>query len=170
MGEVLDNVHADELGIDPEEQAKRRRALDRQSGQALKNAWAQKDRETLDAQNAAIAPDIIVETRCHVCTHPHRVFIEQMIIKGYAHKAISDNIPEFEGIPKPDRRSISKHLQKHMPLEQQTIRQTLDEEAAILQQNVEEGARGAVTDRGMLKVLVRKAYELAQEGSIAIEM
>jgi hypothetical protein len=144
--------------------------LDKQSGQAVKNAWAQQDHAALNAQKEAIAPDLVVETRCHVCTHPNRLFIEQMIVKGYAYKAVSEAIPEVEGSPKPDRRSIGNHLREHMPLEHQTIRKTLDEEAALLQQNVEEGARGAVTDRGMLKVLVRKAYELAQEGSIAIEM
>src|ERR1017187_10211710 len=171
MAEVLDNIDADELGISAEEQRKRRVALDKRSGTDMKNKWAQEDRARLAAQSQAISPEIVTESRCHVCTHPHRLFIEQMIVKAYGYKAISEAIPEVEGVPKPDRRSISKHLSRgHMPLELQTIRRTLDEEAVLLQQNVEEGARGAVTDRGMLKVLVRKAYELAQSGSIAIEM
>jgi len=170
VGEVLDSLTADELGIDAEERAKRRRVLDKQSGQAFKTANAQKDHAVIEAQKAAIAPSQVIETRCHVCTHPNRLFIEQSLVNGYGHTKIADAIPDIEGVPKPDRRSIGKHLAKHMPLELQTIRKTLDEEAALLQQNVEDGARGAVTDRGMLKVLVRKAYELAQAGSIAIEM
>jgi len=167
--EVLDNIEADELGISAEERAKRRAVLDKRSGTDLKNKWAQADREKLEAQMASIAPAVTTEVRCHVCTHPHRLWIEQMIVRGYGATKISEAIPEHDEAKKPDRKSITKHTQKHMPLEQATIRATLDEEAKLLQQNVEEGARGAVTDRGMLKVLVRQAYEAAQAGSIAIE-
>lgn len=158
------------IGVAPEERQKRNRVLDKTTGQDLRRQWAQQDRSEIDAQERAIAPPITVEPRCRVCTSEYRVHIERQIIKGLAsYQMIADEIPPDKEGRMIDRRSIKNHYLKHMPIEQQAQRALLEEEADLMRQNYEEGVKGALTDRGMLRVLVRKAYQDAMDNSTVVE-
>lgn len=164
----LDQVEADELGISDETRLKRKRVMDQRSGADLKKKWEQGDRAALDAREKAQAPPEISVPQCHVCQSPHREWIENAIIQGAAYARIAGKLEEEGEVI--DRRSIAGHYTKgHMNLQREAIRAELEEEAKLLQQNVDEGALGARTDRGMLRVLVTKGFDDVIKGVSSVE-
>jgi len=170
MAEAFDNVEAAELGISPDERARRQAIIDRRSEQGMKDKWAQNDRTAVKKAMENISPPAITQTRCKICMHTNRLWVEQMIVKGYAYLHISEQLLDEDGRPELDRRSIKNHAEKHMTLEEKRIRAELDEQIRTLGANEEAGAQGAFTDRGALKVLIRKAFEEAQAGLITMEI
>lgn len=165
----MDDIEAQELGISDEERKKRKRIMDKRSGADLKKRWEQGDRAEIDSRAREAAPPIISEPRCHVCQSPYRDFIEEQLIKGHSYERIARQIPADDNEKKVDRRSISGHLKEHMDLQRMAIREELEEEARNLQQNVEQGALGAKTDRGILKVLVAKGFDDVLKGVSTVE-
>jgi hypothetical protein len=165
----MDDVEAQELGISDDERKKRKRILDRRSGADLKKRWEQGDRAELEDKERDIAPPIVIEPRCHVCQSSYREFIEESLVKGHSYERIAKRIPPDESGKKIDRRSISHHFKEHMDLQRTAIREELEEEAKALQQNVEQGALGAKTDRGILKVLVAKGFDDVIRGVSTVE-
>ncbi len=113
-------------------------------------------------------PPQIFEPRCHVCTSPHRNFIEGLLIKGANYVWVEDNVPGTDGA-KIDRRSVSNHAKKHMSYQNAAIRAILEEEANLASQNYDDGVRGAITHRGVLEVALRKAYEDIVSGATVVE-
>lgn len=152
------------VAVSDEERRKRQEIKEKRSVAGMEKRWQQADREELDKAVEANAPPVISEAKCHTCQNPHRLWIESMLFKGMSYKAIADSIPDG-----PDRRSISHHYQHHMRVDQAVVRGILEEEAGILNQNVEEGVKGAFTNRGALNVLIRKAYDDAYAGITTVE-
>ncbi len=106
-----------------------------------------KTRGAIEVASGKEAPPVIHEPRCHVCTSPHRHFIEGLLIKGANYLWISENVPGQEGSVI-DRRSVSNHAKKHMSYQDSAIRAILEEEANTAAQNYEEGVKGAIIHRG----------------------
>jgi hypothetical protein len=119
-------------------------------------------------RNAKTAP-VPFEPRCKVCTSPSRAFIDSLIAKGYPHSQIADKTYDKDG-KKLDRRSVSRHSKRHLPIEQEAIRRILEEEADLLGQNFEEGVKGAITRRGILEVLQRKGFEKVLANDVEMEV
>ncbi len=113
-------------------------------------------------------PPQIYEARCHVCTSPHRQYIESLLIKGANYVWIEQNVPGVDD-GKIDRRSVSNHAKKHMAYKDAAVRAILEEEAQIASQNYDTGVRGAITHRGVLEVALRKAYEDIIAGVTTVE-
>jgi hypothetical protein len=113
----------------------------------------------------------ITEPRCHVCQHPHRDWIETMLIRGASYKGLQDRIPApaGAGYDKLDRRSISNHHKNHMDLQDAALRAILEKEAQIQGQNFEEGVEDAITKRGVLEIALRKGYEDIVTGVTTVE-
>lgn len=127
-------------------------------------------RAELEAEMKAISPPIISIATCNVCQHEYRQFIEAMLVKGRAYKAIAQSVPLPEGSSVDSfRRSISGHYKNHMALEDAAMRAILEEEADLAGQNYEEGVRGAITARGILQVALQKGFEDIQNGISAVE-
>src|SRR3954463_11875274 len=99
-------------------------------------------------------PPRIVESRCHTCNSEFRDYIEKELIRGHSYQAISKSLGGT-----PDRRSISTHYKDHMAITSAAIRAILEEEASLEGQNFDEGARGAITSRGVLEILIRKGFD-----------
>src|ERR1035437_6549017 len=152
-------------GVSDEERKRRRGVMDQRSGEGLKKKWQQEDREALDVAAKQMAPPVITEPRCHVCQSDFRFWIERMLVKGLSYSSIARSLPE-ESV---DRKSISHHFSEHMRLEDASVRAQLEEEADLLQQNYEEGVRGAFTQRGALDVLIRKAFDDAMNNVTTVE-
>jgi hypothetical protein len=91
-----------------------------------------------------------------------------MLIRGSSYVAISEHIPGEDG-KRIDRRSISNHAKKHLGFQEAAIRALLEEESSMAQQNFEEGVRGAITHRGVLEIMVRKAYDDITSGLVEVE-
>lgn len=161
---MTDELTEISTGTDSEELKKRQRILDQRSGDALKEKWRGDDRNALERAIAAAAPPIVNEPKCHVCQSPHRLWIERQLLQGRAYLAIERSMPNG-----PDRRSISNHYKNHMALDQAAVRALLEEEADLVHQNYEEGVKGAITHRGMLEVLARKAYQDAMDNLTTVE-
>lgn len=138
------------------------------TGKTIVTAEQEAQRRALENVNSKGRPPAIHEPRCHVCTSPHRQFIEGLLIKGANYVWISENVPGIDG-DKIDRRSVSNHAKKHMSYQNAAIRAILEEEAEIASQNYEAGVRGAITHRGVLEVALRKAYEDIIAGVTTVE-
>jgi hypothetical protein len=167
--EAMDDIEAQELGISDEERKKRKRVLDRRSGADLKKRWEQGDREELERREQDLAPPRVSEARCHVCQSPYRDFIEEALVKGHSYERIAKKLPPDPDGDSVSSRSISNHFKEHMDLQRQAIREELEEEARAISQNVEAGALGAKTDRGILKVLVAKGFDDVIRGVSTVE-
>jgi hypothetical protein len=100
-------------------------------------------------------PQRIVESRCHTCQSEFRDYIERELIRGHSYLAISRSLGENG----PDRRSISTHHKEHMAITAAAYRAILEEEASLEGQNFEEGVRGAITNRGVLELMIRKGFD-----------
>jgi hypothetical protein len=170
MATEQDDIEIEEFGVSEDERRKRRVVLEKTKGQDLVRDWGQRDRSELDQKMKAHAPPTVIEQRCHVCISPHRPWIEMLLVKGYGYKAISEKVPADEDGHKPDRRSISRHYKEHMAIEKMVIREELMREAESLRTNAEEGGRDAFTDRGALRVLIRKTFDDAMAGVINSEV
>lgn len=101
----------------------------------------------------------VFEPRCHVCQHPHRDWIEMMLIKGASYKGLQQRVPPLQGHEKLDRRSISNHHKNHMDLKDAAIRAILEREADLQSQDYKEGVEDAITKRGVLEVMLRKGFD-----------
>jgi hypothetical protein len=151
-------------GISDEERKRQRANLAKRSAAGMEKSYQDKNRAALEEAESLNAPPVIVEGKCQTCQSPHRLWIERRLMKGDAYKTIAEMIPDG-----PDRRSISNHAKKHMPIESAIVRAVLEEEAGLLGQNLEEGVQGAFSMRGALHVLIRKAYEDALNNVTTVE-
>lgn len=156
-------LNPDEI-ITPEERRKRQEIIKARSGEGLKDKWRDGDRSKLDKAMARNAPPVIVEPKCQVCTSEFRLWIERQLVMARSYQAIANSIPGG-----PSRRSISNHFREHMALDQAAVRALLEEHADLINQNYEEGVRGAITHRGMLDVMSRKAFQDAMDNVTTIE-
>jgi hypothetical protein len=109
-------------------------------------------------------PPRIVEPRCHTCQSDYRDYIEREIIRGHSYLAIAKSIPDG-----PDRRSISKHHKEHMAITAAAYRAILEEEASLEGQNYDEGVRGAITNRGVLELMIRKGFDDVIDNNTMVE-
>lgn len=115
-------------------------------------------------QSLAKLPPRITESRCHTCNSPYRDYIERELIRGHSYLAIANSIPDG-----PDRRSISTHHKEHMAITAAAYRAILEEEASLEGQNFEEGIRGAVTNRGVLELMIRKGFDDIMDDNAMVE-
>jgi hypothetical protein len=56
----------------------------------------------------------ITEPRCHVCMSPYRGLIEFYILQGQPRLWIAGRMPPDERGRKLDRRSVTRHYERHM--------------------------------------------------------
>lgn len=160
-----------EIGVSNIERKKRREVLDKTTGKDLQKSWQDEDRFEIAMREKALAPPTITEPRCKVCTSEYRVYIERQLVKGMVSlSALAESIPEDANGEKIDRRSISNHSKKHMAIDDAVVRAQLEEEADLLKQNYREGVQGALTSRGVLKVLIGKTYEDVINGVVTAEV
>lgn len=162
-----------EFGIDDETRKKQRETLAKRSAAGLEKKYQDSNRLALEEAEAAMAPPVITVPQCHVCMSERRLWIERQLMRGRSYAAIANSLPP-EVTPggstrKIDRRSIAHHSKEHMPLDSAVVRAVLEEEADLLGQNWEEGVRGALTNRGMLRTLIQKAYEDAMNNVTTVE-
>lgn len=155
--------------VSDKERLKRKRVMDRRSGADLKKRWEQNDREELEAIEQEGAPPRVEVPQCHVCMSPYRDFIEEALVRAHSYERIAKKLPPDKDGHKIDRRSIAHHFKEHMDLQRTAIREDLEEEARAASQNVETGALGAKTDRGILKVLVAKGFDDVIRGVSTVE-
>lgn len=134
-------------------------------GKIMEEAGRLEARDELAEADKRIAPPRIFEPRCSVCKHPHRDWIESVLIRGsVSYKGLAERIT-----PKLDRRSISYHYKHHMDLQDAALVAILEEEAKIEGRNLDEDLRGAITKRGALEVAMRKGYEDIVNGVTTVE-
>lgn len=147
-------------GVSDQERAKRKRIMDKRSGDDLKRKWAADDREALEQRRQDISPPAINVPQCHVCQSEFREFIEEAVTEGAPYVRIE----ERTGI---DRRSIANHAQKHMDMARTAISDELMNEARALAKDVETG--GTITDRGILRVMASKGFKDIINGVTTVE-
>jgi hypothetical protein len=140
-------------------------------GEALDKQLQQEDRAELAKIEKNMAPARIVESRCHVCQHPYRDWIETMLVRGMSFKGIQDRVPPPANSDYTllDRRSISNHYKKHMDLQDAALRSIIESEAQLQGINQDEGVQDAITKRAVLEVALRKGYQDVLNGVTTVE-
>lgn len=121
-------------------------------------------RQQIEQKEKKIAPARIVESRCHVCQHPFRDWIELMLVKGMAHKTLAERVT-----PPVDRRSIGNHWKKHMDLQDAAFAHILEREAQLQGLDREEAIGDLVTKRGVLEIALRRGYQDILNGVTTVE-
>lgn len=159
----------DETKISDELQNKRKAVMDKVTGKEIMQKFNEEQNAEMAEKKAKFMPPVITEPRCDVCTHPYRTYIEWCLTKGYRYQTISNTVPPNDDGKKPSRKSISNHYQEHMKIEETVIRHEIEEEAERLGHSVSDGVGRLLTERGILKTLIQKAYDDAQDGKIEIQ-
>jgi hypothetical protein len=161
------------IEIDEEVRRKQNEKIKARDAESLETKIARANMEYLEKEEAKYAPPLITEPRCLVCNSSYRLWIERQLLKGLSYSAIANSIPPEKypdgKIKKIERRSIANHSKNHMPLDQAVMRAVMEEEADLLNQNWEEGVKGAFTNRGALNALIRKAYDNAMNNVTVVE-
>ena len=70
-----------------------------QPGKDMIKAEQAKTRNAIAKIENKGAPPLPFESRCHVCTSPHRKYVEGLLIKGSNYVWISENVPGEDGKP-----------------------------------------------------------------------
>jgi hypothetical protein len=162
------------LGVSDDERRARQAVKAKRAPDALEKKWAAEDHAELEVAERMMAPPVVVETRCHVCSGPfaeYRFYIERQLMKNRSYRAIALSIPADPKTGKQlSHRSIANHVNGgHMPIDQAAIRAIMEDQADLLQQSYEDGVRGSFTTRGALDNLIRKGYQDAMDGITTIE-
>lgn len=158
-----------EFEIPEDIRKKQRSTIARRSVGNLENRYAQQNRSDLEEAEQMMAPPVVNIPQCHVCQHPKRFWIERQLLKGVSYSSIAGAIEHDPTCDNVDRRSIANHSKTHMPLNQAIMRAELEEEADLVGQGWEEGVRGAITTRGMLRTMLHKGYDDAMAGITTVE-
>lgn len=147
--------------------ADRRRALDRLPEKMKAEEKADKRAEEVVKYKRG-APARFYESRCKVCTSPHRQWVEKMIMLGQTPSAIERSFQDDPegGVP---RRSITKHKNEHMAIEDAAMAALIEHEAKIEGLSIEEGVRDTLTKTAMFEIMMRRAYKDAIDGTTTIE-
>lgn len=130
----------------------------------IKQALQLSDRAQVKKDLAKIAPSRITESRCHVCVHPFRDWIELMLVRGLHYKTLADRVS-----PEVSRKSISNHHKEHMDLQDTAFRMLLEQEAQLQGLTEAEGVADIITNRGLLEVSVRQAFNDILNGVTTVE-
>lgn len=154
------------VSMDPQSGRKKKAALVNtgKGNDDFKKEMQQQHRAELAATEANFAPERIFVSTCHTCQHPHRDWIEMMLLKGMSYKKLGDTVS-----PKVDRRSISNHYKEHMDLQDAALRRIIEDEARLQGLDFEEGVQDAITKRSVLEVALRKGYEDVLNGVTTVE-
>ena len=107
-------------------------------------------------------PAQIVEPRCHVCQSKNRKAIDKLLARG-------TNYSELERIFDIDRKSISRHADRHLNYEDAAIQEIIREEARAAETNHEEGVRGVLMRKVYLNTALHKAMEALLDGDVVPE-
>lgn len=109
----------------------------------------------------------IIEPRCFVCQHKNRDQIDRLLAMKTPYAEIARL---FSTDDKPlDQRSVSNHEKKHLQYENEAIRQIIEYEAGVAQENLEVGVKGAFLRRVALDVSIKKVFDGILSGEIEIE-
>jgi hypothetical protein len=112
------------------------------------------DRQQAKAVERRMAPERIYQSRCSVCNHPFRDWVELMLVRGMQYKTLADRVS-----PPLSRHAISNHHKEHMDLQDQAFRQIIETEAELQGTIHDEGVADLVTKRAVLEIAMRKGFE-----------
>ncbi len=153
--------------ITDDERAHRQSIKQSRSVSGMEKRWQDEDRSALAEAIAANAPPVKVEPRCSVCNSPHRLWMERQLIRGVSYTTIANAIPDIN--VNTYRRALPNHYKNHMDLEGAQVRAIMEEEADLLQQNYDEGIKGAAAYRAALNMLIRKGFSDALDNITTVE-
>lgn len=133
-------------------------------GQDLEKELKVTARKLVNQERRKFSPPRIVESRCSVCSHDYRDFIEALVASGSSYSSIERTVT-----PKVDRRAVSHHVKNHMTVQDTALRAVLEEEADKIGRMEEEGVKDILTRRGVLEVAMRKGFEDLKDDVTAVE-
>jgi hypothetical protein len=159
-----------EFVINEEVRRQQREKLQTRSLAGMHDRVTKQNRADLEEAERQMAPPVIHVAQCHTCSCPKRFWIERQLLKGASYSAIARSLEQDPTITqKVNSQSIAQHAKNHMPLDQAIVRGIMEEEASLIGQNWEEGVKGAITNRGMLRTLATRGWEDAMSGVTTVE-
>lgn len=108
----------------------------------------------------------IVEPRCHVCMSELRPVVDQMSVWGYRPVIIARRVQQVD--PTLSRRSIERHLERHVDYEQEAMRRLLERRAQEFGNLHEEAEESILTREAILDRMMQKTWERLTEDGVKI--
>ena len=110
------------------------------------------------------------EPRCNTCQSPHRMFIENRLIRGDSYASIAREVaalPHGEHKKPPNKQSISIHTRNgHMPLGQSTQRRIIERQALKAEKSIEDSEDPLVDYLTLNQLLVQQGFEKMATGEL----
>lgn len=98
--------------------------------------------------------------QCKTCASPHRMEIEQQIIKGRTYRRILEEVQHLDPDSDLSVHSLKTHFERgHMPMETEVVRRTLERRARERGQPMDEAAETVVDGVGFAQVVLAKTLE-----------
>lgn len=109
----------------------------------------------------------ITEPRCKVCMSKFRPDIEVLVARGYSYTSIEK---QLEGLGEEiTAKSISRHRERHMDIEQGAFRTIMERQAQELMEAESEGIIRIVSGKAWLDMFIQKATDVLIAGEMEIE-
>lgn len=109
----------------------------------------------------------ITEPRCKVCMSVNRANIELLIARGYSYNSIER---QMQGLGEEmSSKSIARHSERHMDIEQGAYRAVMERQVKELQEAESEGAIRIVSGKAWLDIFIQKATDVLIAGEMEIE-
>lgn len=111
------------------------------------------------------------EPRCGVCQSPHRLFIEERLVRGDSYASIArevSGLPHGDRTP-PSKQSISIHTRNnHLPLGQSTQRRIIERRAQEIGQSVEDSEDPLADWLTLNQMVVQRGVEKIASGELDV--
>lgn len=105
---------------------------------------------------------LITEPQCKVCVDPNRLRMDYLLAMRTPYREME----RLFGIP---YRSFSNHAKKHLRYEDNSVKEILEYEAGLANENLEAGIRGAFLRRSALDISIKKFFDALLAGEVEIE-
>lgn len=114
----------------------------------------------------------VTSSRCRVCQSPHRVFIENELIRGRSMVGIHRDLDGMEhgGRPMPSVQSIKNHSSNHLPVGAAVQRRIIDRRAKEVGKSIEDSEEPLVDYLTLNEMVVQRAFDRLQSGEIKVSV
>lgn len=100
---------------------------------------------------------VVKESRCHVCMSRWRDMIDRMVVMGYRPTHISRQVQEMD--PSVSRKSVERHIARHLSYEQEAMRQLIEQQAEDVGALADEAKTRMVTRMAVLDRMIEKGWD-----------
>lgn len=110
---------------------------------------------------------------CYVCNSPHRVQIEEGVLKGYSYASVARGLPDRtpDEVIQIQPRHISDHVKnRHLPMDLVVRRAIMEERATQIGKSIEDAETAIIDHIGFARLGLQRVVERMAAGEIKPSM